>query len=419
MFMLLSGIYLGFVIPKQQRAKREAAAIIAIEGSVGGELLYDYQLDGGKDNPVPRWIQAVFGEHTFATVKRISLGKKDIAFGLAKLRGPSGDLATKLKAFRDVEVLHAGNCFVDMENLGCLSKMKKLRELRIDSANSLNSLRGLENCRQLSSLEMNNISAESFAALGELSRLSELSISRCFHVESLDFLASFKNLKSLSLTHTTNGIDAFCFDFELIQQNNGLRELRIGSFDELASTQVLGRFSNLESFQLEHSDYEFDLSMFAPNASTLQKLRLRCCHGIRTLDGIESFGELEELEINWCSGLTDLDAIANHPKLKSLTIKNMPLDRLPRLKNLPELELLGFHKMMKVKNVDGLASLRASKLRQLVFDDCIELADVKGLESLLAFEAIEFKACHLVEDADIKGMKDQFPSSEITRRDRH
>ncbi len=440
-FMLLSGIYFGVVIPKQQRGKRESDAIKAIRGlAYHGQFLYDYQLDESgnprrnpnPENPTPVWIQKVLGEYTFSTVKYISL-EATSAFPWSTSLNSSNGLTTQLETFRNVEVLNTKNCFSGVQDLQCLSKMKKLRKLSVSSSNTLQTFAGIENCKRLHSLTLDNVSAESFEPLGDLSELSDLTILHCREVKSLagianhknlknlemrivpsvtslDFLAGLENLESLSVCHA---LALESFDLGLIRHNKGLTDLRVSAFNNLANLQSIGELSQLKSLHLEYSNCEFSFSDIPPGKTALTKLKLHCCHGLQDLNGVESFDALEEIEINWCSGLKNLDALANLPKLKSLKIRNLPIDFLPELENLPELVHVEVYGLLDLKNLDGFASLKAPKLDSLLFEDCPSLTDVQSLASLHAAKTIRFKRCAAVDRSHLAAVRAHFPDSQI------
>ena len=440
-FVLLSGFVLGYVIPRQQRAKRESRAIQAIQSKFDmAEFHYDYQINEMQDpaaatdvaNPTPRWIQKLLGEHTFSTIRQIHLHHD--------YRPDKGNvvvnLASELKSFQYVESLFTGNRFADFGDLKCLAKMQKLRQLEIDDGSNLTSLVGIENCRKLESLLLRVTAVRSSAPLASLSRLAKAKFLYCYELTELDALASHRNLKHLEILGLTElkSLDflskcsslenlSLChmpqvaeFDFALIRQNQHLSTLRLGSFSQLTNLHLIAELPQLETLKLEYLDCESGFRTVSVKSNSLKHLSLYCCHGLKFLDGIGALDNLEELEIDWCSKLGKLEALVNLNSLKVLKIRNLSIDYLPKLERFPKLEHLEISDLHNLKDLDDLARLKAPNLKLVTIYECPELEGLHALASLHGVEKFIFRRCSKVNPEHVALLQSRFPNARIETR---
>jgi len=263
-FMLVSCVIIGVVIPRQQRAQRESEAIKAIEGlpwsgkiTDAFEICYDFQapgqqslsalsqqqstiVDTNASNPTPKWLRSVVGERTFSYVAGVRL---DTVAHLPTQQA-KGELVEMLSAFRQLKLLHlriGSGCPDNFETIG---ELEHLRNLQFDAGFKLKSLEGIEHLRQLRSLRLRNVGISSAELISLLPNLQHLELSWALKLESLGFLSKLENLKSLNIGYFS-GINIF--DFKQMYNNKQLTALRLRGFDGFANTHLLDELHKLET----------------------------------------------------------------------------------------------------------------------------------------------------------------------------
>ena len=436
--MLTSGVFLGYLIPNQKREKRETEAIKKINGITDSannpvKFYYGYQIaDPTSDtsapvkkssNPSPKWAQRLFGEHTFNTIKRIDFPLE------SWFDDSSNGIPAALADFRHLEILNCNQALTDATDLSFAAKMKQLREFSITNGSRLMSLDGVEQCKKLEKLSIHGTRIESASALSYTSNLDEAEFSNCnqlkslaalskhkrlrslkilhaSQLESVDFLAHLNNLETLSIQFTPAGET---FDFANVCRSKNLKSLQIGFFPKMENVDMLAKLQNLESLNLQYTKSEFSFENTAFNTDSLKSLKLKCCHGINTLDGLENLDCLEELEINWCVQLEDMDAIANMKSLKKLTIRNMISRSLPKLENLPNLVYLKIKGMPLLTDLNQLKGLKAPQLESIFISDCRDLESVAALASLERIDRLLCETCPKVPMDDVDVVFAKFP----------
>lgn len=427
-FMLLAGVFLGVVIPGQQRAKRETETIKTLKGlMIGGwegdfEYSYDYQFhelqrisaldsrpkitDEEATNRTPKPIRAIFGEHTFSHVQGIRIDRTTHNQGFAV--DQAVDL---LPAFRKLKLLHIrvfGGALGDLITIG---KLKSLRNFRLESGLSLQRLEGIENLHRLEFLALRNTGIKSAKELTSLDRLRHLELSWCYKLENLDFLGGLPQLESLNIGHFPY---IRKFDFAALP-NNQLRELKLQGFNELANTDLLGTFSNLERLELVACKGLNSIAQIE-KATAVKKLTLNACHSIESLAELKSLHQLEEVEINWCSQLRDFGSLSQLKGLKKLTLSSMKMDRLPELDRLPTVEEIVLDGLSQLESVEQLAGLDAANLTSLVIEDCERLADISAATSLTNLKQITIRRCALLKPENVQQLSDSSSDLRITMR---
>ena len=118
-------------------------------------------------------------------------------------------------------------------------------------------------------------------------------------------------------------------------------------------------------------------------------LKLRVCHNLQSLGGLEHCSQLEILEVSYCDALEDMSALSECVNLKRLVLDTCcSLCDLAVLKNLPQLQTL---RVVHCPHISSLEPVRgAISLRRVVFSglgggneiDIVALDSLHKLESL-------------------------------------
>ena len=417
--MLFSGVILGYVIPRQQRATREKAAIESIaQKSLPYHrpvFSYDYQMDertgrvGGihATNPTPKWIQPLLGEHTFSTIVKVHVAPLALIKGNSRNR--VDDYADELESLENLETLEVSGWRNDWDNLQPIGKLKRLRNLVLNLGAGLESTEGVEEFESLESLELKGsdvVSAESIASLTGLRRLLLID---CRKLKSLDFLSKLSTLETLKIEKPPKQSS---FDIELVSKNRQLQELRLSGFDFLENPQRITDLSELQSLEVLDCQ-SFDSETLFSNATSVKRLSLVFCHSLQSMSGIESLDKLEIVSVSLCKQLLDLEALASLKGLEQLTLNGLEIERLPRLASLPNLETLEIHGLFNIQNLDELAELNAPKLTIIRISDCLKLKSIDGLTAIKSLKGITFLRCPFVGSEQIQKLKEALPNANV------
>lgn len=315
-FMLISGVVLGIVIPGQQRAKRETAAIDAIEElmfttarwtSGSTDICYDYQLPSGgplpvsalsprklivdseASNPTPEWIRSIFGENAFCHVEGMQLDC--VGLGMRKDVPAVIDHLLNFKQLKQLYLRIGGG---GPRDLNKFSDLESLRVLSIDAGLDLKSLEGIERLQNLKYLALRNVRIKSAQPLISLGSLRHLEVSWCSNLQSLSFLSGLAQLESLSLGHFH---DIATFNFKTLENNRGLKELKLAGYDALSNTHLIEEFQNLEVLVIEDCDQLEDISI-VKSLANLREVTLRRCTLVKPKNVQQLRDSLPNLQIN-------------------------------------------------------------------------------------------------------------------------
>ena len=138
----------------------------------------------------------------------------------------------------------------------------------------------------------------------------------------------------------------------------------------------------------------------APNK--VSKLSLRYVDGMKDLDRLKVFQNLESLKLDYLNDLCDLEALAALSKLTSLEIEDCP--GLSSLESLSP--IFGCHSLSKLKiagialdnSVDCLSEL--TQLNELSLERCSTLENLKGLENMKNLRRLGLQGCSSVVSID-------------------
>ena len=159
--------------------------------------------------------------------------------------------------------------------------------------------------------------------------------------------------------------------------------------------------------------------------SKVRKLSLRGIEGMKNLDRVKIFPNLEALELDSIDVLSDLEALAEFSELTSLKIENCSglaelesLDPVFRCRKLTRLALGNFDfqsadflsKLTELtdlslewcsflKNLDGLESL--TNLRRLGLRGCSSLVSIDALENLSTLTQLDLTDCSALENIGV------------------
>jgi hypothetical protein len=206
------------------RAKRQERAVAAIE-SLGGEVGYDWQYDGGdssQSNPRPRgpmWLRSFLGPHYFDTVVSVRIART----GIPPKSLHFTEFAKYLENLPGLKRLSTFQLELSEAEFPMLARLQTLEVLTLGKTELTESggrqIARLSNLRELS-LHDDIVSAGALASLRDMPLLEDLSV-YCRHEDkrsdglpiwdlekyairddALVSLPSLKRLKTLSLTFT-------------------------------------------------------------------------------------------------------------------------------------------------------------------------------------------------------------------------
>jgi hypothetical protein len=136
--------------------------------------------------------------------------------------------------------------------------------------------------------------------------------------------------------------------------------------------------------------------------SKVRKLSLRWIEGMKSLDRVKIFPNLESLNLDCLNDLCDLEALAELSKLTSLEIGDC--SGLSSLESLSP--VFGCHSLTKLKiagipfdnSVDCLGEL--TKLTELSLERCSTLENLNGLETMTSLRRLGLQGCSSVVSID-------------------
>ncbi|KAM7465869.1 hypothetical protein LguiB_013431 [Lonicera macranthoides] len=240
---------------------------------------------------------------------------------------------------------------------------------------------------------------------------------RCFASEFRATNLHLRNLVVLDLSESL--ITEDCDLWSQIQMLDKLKVLDLSHCYSLQSVPFLSTFSNLERLVVKQC---YDLCSLdgIEELRSLRYLDARYCRSLKTLPNLSRLTKLKELEIDCCEQITDIPGL---DKLESLELLNMndcrSVKRLPDLSNLKRLKRLEFtngSELIELRGLDGLESLeylnmdyciyietlpdlsKLKSLKELSVVYCKKLTEIRGLEELKSLEQLNIVGCKLIEN---------------------
>lgn len=159
--------------------------------------------------------------------------------------------------------------------------------------------------------------------------------------DNIDFLPTLQTLESLEVIPAKTAKNNF--DYTPLYEMPGIRMLKCktvyGRSEELTTTVDYSYFKNLQKLHIQgegHLNYQCldnlqvltmcaqsDINMLKFDLPRLKSLTLLQC-GLRTLDGLEHFINLQELNLWYLRKLVDISLVASiSSSLRSLSIENV------------------------------------------------------------------------------------------------
>ena len=151
---------------------------------------------------------------------------------------------------------------------------------------------------------------------------------------------------------------------------------------------ILGEFAQLEELECDNSPEQLALNLTTP-----EKLRKLICHGNSTMNGINSFVNLEYLEAD-CYHINDIKAVASLKNLKTLIIESGDeITDFGALHSLTGLEVLYLdsEKLKEISFVKNMKNLRELTLINTIVIDLSPLSDKADITYLKLEDNYEVK----------------------------
>ncbi|KAM7465883.1 hypothetical protein LguiB_013445 [Lonicera macranthoides] len=240
---------------------------------------------------------------------------------------------------------------------------------------------------------------------------------KCFTPQFRATNLLLRNLVILDLSDSL--IEEDCDLWSQIQMLDKLKVLDLSCCKWLRSVPFLSTFSNLERLAVKHCRKLCSLDGIEELGS-LRYLGATGCLLLETLPNLSRLTKLKELEIEECGLITDIPGL---DKLESLELLNMndccSVKRLPDLSNLKRLKRLEFtngSELIELRGLDGLESLeylnmgfckyietlpdlsKLKSLKELSVMYCEKLTEIRGLEELKSLKRLYIGGCMLIEN---------------------
>lgn len=295
---------------------------------------------------------------------------------LTLMQADSGYMA--LLELRNLETLVIWSQTVEDKELEVLPRIHSLENLTIENTYKLTqaSLKSIGACKKLKRLAVISVPYTSFMDLENLELLEYLEIWSA-KIESFDFVRNFKNLEEL-------------------YTNVELKTSKNSQFTHL---------QNLKKFRA-HGEAALEVLSTLPNKSSVRHLDL---YGLKNLDGIEQFINLETLQsyfgkirdlsplknllklqklnLSWNEINGDISALKDLVNLLELSLSSSNVEDLSPLLNLKKLETLSLSEN-KIKDVRVFKSGGFNSLREILLSGNPFLYDLSPLGELTTLEEV-------------------------------
>ncbi|GAB2279528.1 hypothetical protein Dimus_039355 [Dionaea muscipula] len=263
----------------------------------------------------------------------------------------------KLKGWWNIEVEAAETCSVGEEApISCISSIKWWQQQK--QLPSFPRLRRLEiyECPNLKSMPL------------------------CPNVEELYLLGVNKELVVLtySMASPIEYSTAASTSSSFHESSSRLKHLYFDDVNNILSLLAAGCLQNISSLTIQDPMLP-DLSALGPSLSSLQSLKIKDCHGLRSLSGgLEHLSSLKSMQIRNCSEL-------------DLSAEGMEVD-MPwkALKGIRSLVLWGIPKMVELP--DGLQHLTTLRSLRISFSDGL-IALPEWIRCLTSLESFDMWSC--------------------------